>query len=87
MSRTLFRKELCNLINRESMENGSDTPDFLLAEYLADCLDVYDRTVKAREKWYGREAKSVPSYECPEVDLPPHENEEPPTITQKEGAK
>lgn len=77
MSKTAFRKELCDLINRESMENGSDTPDFILAEYLSDCLDVFDRTMEAREKWYGREPKRVPSYECPEADLPPHKNDEP----------
>lgn len=65
-----FRAELAKLINRESMENGSDTPDFILAEYLQDCLDVYDRTVRAREKWYGREPKPVPSYEAPKLPPP-----------------
>lgn len=63
--KTEFRKELTKLINRESMENGSDTPDFLLAEYLTDCLAVFDRVVKAREKWYGREPEPV----CPQPDF------------------
>lgn len=49
-----FRSELTDLINRHSMENGSNTPDFLLAEYLIDCLAVWDKHVSAREKWYGR---------------------------------
>ena len=49
-----FRRELQTLINRHCMENGSDTPDFLLAEYLSEQLSVFDRHVKAREKWYGR---------------------------------
>lgn len=61
-----FRKELQKLINRESMENGSNTPDFLLAEYLADCLAAFDRVVSAREKWYGREPEPV----CPQPDFP-----------------
>jgi hypothetical protein len=49
-----FRKDLEQAINRNSMENGSDTPDFLLAEYLADCLAAFDKAMAAREKWYGR---------------------------------
>ena len=50
-----FRLELEILINKHSMENGSDTPDFLLAEYLTDCLNAFDKTMQKREKWYGRE--------------------------------
>lgn len=48
-----FIKELEDLINRHSLENGSDTPDFLLANYLSECLGVYSRTVKKRDKWYN----------------------------------
>jgi hypothetical protein len=49
-----FRKELESLINRHSKENGSNTPDFILAQYLDDCLGVFDKTVRHREQWYGR---------------------------------
>ena len=49
-----FRQELASLLNSYSMENGSDTPDFILADYLIGCLVNLDRTVKAREVWYGR---------------------------------
>lgn len=49
-----FRKDLETLINRTSLENGSDTPDFILAEYLIDCLKSYDRAVVARDGWLGR---------------------------------
>ena len=48
-----FRKELAKLINKFSKENGSDTPDFILAEYLADCLSAYDNAVTARTEWRG----------------------------------
>jgi hypothetical protein len=48
-----FRKELESLINRHSMENGSDTPDFILAEYLTRCLENFDATTKRRDGWYG----------------------------------
>jgi hypothetical protein len=55
MSTTKFEAQLANLINYHSLENGSDTPDFMLSEYLLGCLEVYNKTMKAREKWYGRE--------------------------------
>lgn len=54
-----FVRELESLINRHSMENGSDTPDFMLAQYLAGCLKVFDATVTARETWYGRKPRIV----------------------------
>lgn len=53
MKPSLFEK-IRSAINSVSAENGSDTPDFILAEYLVACLDAYDKAVKAREKWHGR---------------------------------
>jgi len=47
-----FRKELISLINRHSLENGSNTPDFILADYLMDCLKVFNITTNLRGKWY-----------------------------------
>jgi len=49
---TKFRKELTYLINSNSMENGSDTPDFILAEYMTDCLIAYDKATLRRSDWY-----------------------------------
>jgi len=53
MDKIEFQKELRSLINRCSLENGSDTPDFLLAEYLRDCLDAYEKLSRARDAWFG----------------------------------
>ncbi len=50
-----FLNDLKNLINYHSLENGSDTPDWILAEYLSQCLVNFGTTMRAREKWYGRE--------------------------------
>jgi len=47
---TEFRFELQRLLNRFSRENGSDTPDFVLAKYLADCLAAYDGAVRWRDE-------------------------------------
>ena len=41
-----FKKELAELINRYSLENGSNTPDYILAEYLVRCIDNFDQTIK-----------------------------------------
>ena len=49
-----LRKKIESAINSTSAENISDTPDFILAEYLTDCLAAYDKAVVARKKWYGR---------------------------------
>lgn len=54
-----FREELCHLINRFSRENGSDTPDLILAQYLEGCLLNFDTAVVRREVWYGRKTGAV----------------------------
>ena len=52
-----FTKELTSLINRYSKENKSNTPDWILAGYIENCLHAFNAAVSNREKWYGREAK------------------------------
>jgi len=49
-----FQKELTALINKHSLENGSNTPDFLLAGYLHECLLAFNSATRTREDWYGR---------------------------------
>ena len=51
---TNFRQELESLINKNNMENGSNTPDFILADYLNNCLHNFDRATKARDEYYDR---------------------------------
>lgn len=48
-----LRVEITAALNRCSAENGSDTPDFVLAEFLLGCLAAFDTAVACREKWYG----------------------------------
>lgn len=52
-SKENFTKELEQLINRYSMENGSNTPDFILAEFLVNALEAFDKSVNRRHQWYG----------------------------------
>ena len=52
-----FEKELTQLINRYSLENRSNTPDFILAKYLVMCLVCVDHAIGVREAWYKPEEK------------------------------
>lgn len=54
---TEFEKELGTLINKQSLENDSNTPDFILAQYLAGCLATFNVAVQQRETWHGRDAR------------------------------
>lgn len=48
-----FEESLRELINQKSRENGSNTPDYVLADYLCRCLESFDRAVKERQLWHG----------------------------------
>lgn len=50
----IFQKELEHIINKYSLENGSNTPDFILAEYLTNCLKAFNKCSRKREKWFGK---------------------------------
>jgi hypothetical protein len=54
MSEQTLRQELASVLNRHCAENASNTPDFLLADYLVDCLHAYERASLTRERWYGK---------------------------------
>ena len=41
-----FTNDLTNLINTHSLENDSDTPDFILSEYLVGCLQAFNHSAK-----------------------------------------
>lgn len=54
-----FLGELEQLINKHSKENDSNTPDFILAEYLKDCLEAFGKATRGRDKWYGTEGLTL----------------------------
>lgn len=49
---TTLSQELSRVLNGH--ENASNTPDFILADFLRDVLGAWDRAVQARAAWYGR---------------------------------
>lgn len=56
---TELQDRLRILLNSVSSENGSNTPDFILADYLLNCLQAFNQACNAREKWYGRSAHPI----------------------------
>ena len=53
MPETEFESDLAELLNRHSIENHSNTPDFILAEYMTNCLAAFTVASNKRGKWYG----------------------------------
>lgn len=52
-----FEQELMALINRYSKENDSNTPDWILAQYLLGCLAAFNVATQQRENWYQRDPR------------------------------
>lgn len=46
-------QQLIKLLNRFSCENVSDTPDHILAGYVANSLKAFNEAVRQRDEWYG----------------------------------
>lgn len=66
-----FMEELTATLKRHGRENGSHTPDFLLASLLSKTLNVWDEIVAARDRWYGDDwwQKGAASKPLPERDV------------------
>lgn len=47
--------DLKALINRYSIENESNTPDFILAQFIREVMKAYATGLSARDKWFGFE--------------------------------
>jgi len=58
MSNKTFSEELRDLINKHSMENHSDTPDFILRDYLMKCLEAFDVATNCRTHWYCKDDRT-----------------------------
>lgn len=57
-------QDIQRTLNRHSQENMSGTPDFILAQYLKNCLYAFSVATNQREKWYGRQQN--PRFGTPE---------------------
>lgn len=57
MPQKTFEIELSSLINKYSKECDSNTPDFILAQFLYECLKAFNVATQQRESWYGRDPR------------------------------
>ncbi|MBW1812110.1 MAG: hypothetical protein JRJ39_00180 [Deltaproteobacteria bacterium] len=48
-----FREELEQLINKHSIENYCDMPDFLMADMICGFIDTVGASVKKNLDWHG----------------------------------
>jgi len=66
-----LEQEIASVLNRHSQENASNTPDFLLARFLLDCLGAFNRAVRDRESWYGRDPNMGPAGQMTDTNARP----------------
>lgn len=57
-SGTSFEKSLTHLINCHSLDSASGTPDFLLAEFMGDCLKAFNTATLQRTNWFKSQVES-----------------------------
>jgi len=62
---TEFQKELTELINKHSVENDVDMPDFMLAELLVNQIRVIGYAMKANLDWHGCDSICHPKPNSP----------------------
>lgn len=43
------------ILNKHNLEAGSNTPDYIPANYLIACLKIFDEAVNTRTSWYSKE--------------------------------
>lgn len=48
-----FTEDIEDVINRHSREGDSNTPDFILARFLIECLSAWNHACRDRELFYG----------------------------------
>lgn len=49
-----FARKLASLLNSVSRENRSNTPDFILANFMETCLFGFENASNSRERWFGK---------------------------------
>lgn len=55
-----LEKELIAVLNRHSMETGSNTPDYILSQFLLDQLSIWNKNVMMRDRYYNEEHSIIP---------------------------
>ena len=56
-----FEEELAGLINKHSIENLADMPDFMLAGMLCRMIDAIGPSIKGNLDWHGCDSVCHPA--------------------------
>jgi hypothetical protein len=54
-----LHRPLARLLNIACRENASDTPDFILAQFMLQCLIAFEQASNERRAWHGEERAEV----------------------------
>ena len=54
-----LEQEMTAVLNRYSAESESGTPDFILAQFLLNCLSAWNVACKERREWLGKAANET----------------------------
>jgi len=60
MNMQKFRMDLEKLINKHSIENAVDMPDFLLANMICRMIEAMGPSIKQAFDWHGVDSKCHP---------------------------
>jgi len=58
----LFKKDLETLINKHSIENECDVPDFILAEMIVNFIKAIGTPIKKTLDWHGCDSICHPKF-------------------------
>ena len=64
-----FKKELEGLINKYSIENKCDMPDFLLAEMIVNIIEGVSNPIKRCLDWHGCDSVCHSAYNQDELNI------------------
>lgn len=64
-----LERDLERLLNRYSAENGSNTPDYVLASLFKATLETWDLHTKERDRWWGNRSILGPANSHPAVSV------------------
>lgn len=74
MEKDKLRRIIEEVLNNACAENESNTPAFILADYLMSCLTAYDKATRERDKWYAVMLSPAHSYFLKDEDPPDEES-------------
>ena len=70
--RETLAREFASAINSNCIENTSDTPDYILGEYLVNCLEAFHEINHRRQTWYGKRLHINAEFDTNQIDNGPY---------------